>query len=133
MTHLRLTYDFFWISAPNFADVSADAFNAMVGNVDLQSDNQADLAKDVLEAMIVGPPTTVPPIPTRTQDPDKSTTILTTTEEPATSVGSTTTTEQTEEEAKSECEIMLKKQNSTQKALETMLNAECYDSRYVKD
>ena len=42
----------------------------MVGNVDLESDNQAGLAQEVLEAMLLGAPTTTPDIPTRTRDPD---------------------------------------------------------------
>ena len=42
----------------------------MVGNVDLESDNQAGLAQEVLEAMLLGAPTTTPAIPTRTRDPD---------------------------------------------------------------
>ena len=42
----------------------------MVGNVDLESDNQAELAQEVLEAMLLGAPTTTPAIPTRTRDPD---------------------------------------------------------------
>ena len=61
----------------------------MVGNVDLKSDNQAGLAQDVLEAMLLGPPTTTPAIPTRTQDPD-ATTSSTTTEAVATSTSTTT-------------------------------------------
>ena len=50
--------------------MDANAFNAMVGNVDLESDNQAGLAQEVLEAMLLGAPTTTPDIPTRTRDPD---------------------------------------------------------------
>ena len=56
--------------APDFEEVDANAFNAMVGNVDLESDNQAGLAQEVLEAMLLGAPTTTPDIPTRTRDPD---------------------------------------------------------------
>ena len=77
--------------APDFAGVSADAFNAMVGNVDLKSDNQAGLAQDVLEAMLLGPPTTTPAIPTRTQDPDATTSSSSTTTEAVATSTSTTT------------------------------------------
>ena len=64
----------------------------MVGNVDLNSDNQVGLAKDVLEAMLLGPPTTTPAIPTRTLDPDGTTTEVTTTTAAVTSASTTTTT-----------------------------------------
>lgn len=57
------------ISAANFSSVSADAFNTMMQNVDTKNDNQALLAQQVLKAMVLGPPTTAPPIPTRTADP----------------------------------------------------------------
>ena len=61
---------FYLFLAPDFEEVDANAFNAMVGNVDLESDNQAGLAQEVLEAMLLGAPTTTPDIPTRTRDPD---------------------------------------------------------------
>ncbi len=57
------------ISAANFSSVSPDAFNTMMANVDTKNENQALLAQQVLKAMILGPPTTAPPIPTRTPDP----------------------------------------------------------------
>ena len=41
----------------------------MMANVDTKNENQALLAQQVLQAMILGPPTTAPPIPTRTPDP----------------------------------------------------------------
>ena len=65
--HSYISYLFL---APDFEEVDANAFNAMVGNVDLESDNQAGLAQEVLEAMLLGAPTTTPDIPTRTRDPD---------------------------------------------------------------
>ena len=49
--------------------MSADAFNTMMQSVDTTNENQALLAQQVLKAMILGPPTTPPPIPTRTADP----------------------------------------------------------------
>jgi hypothetical protein len=56
----------FTFSAANFSSVSADAFNLMMKNVDTTNENQAFLAQQLLQAMVLGPPTTVPPIPTRT-------------------------------------------------------------------
>ena len=41
----------------------------MLGNVDLDDPEQADAAQKVLEAMLMGPPTTIPPFPTRTAEP----------------------------------------------------------------
>ena len=38
----------------------------MMGDVNLESDKQAELAQEVLESMLLGPPTTTPAIPTRT-------------------------------------------------------------------
>ena len=85
-----------------------------MGDVNLESDKQAELAQEVLESMLLGPPTTTPAIPTRTavlflvqkffffginflkffQDPS----VTTTTEKPmieqATTSVSTTTTAQ---------------------------------------
>ena len=57
---------FFLFSASDFSDVSPDAFNSMMGDVNLESDKQAELAQEVLESMLLGPPTTTPAIPTRT-------------------------------------------------------------------
>ena len=61
-------------SDAEFGDVSANAFNSMLGGVDLNSDAQAELAQEVIQAMLLGPPTTTPAIPTRTPDPDAKTT-----------------------------------------------------------
>ena len=52
--------------AANFSSVSADAFNLMMKNIDTTNENQAYLAQQLLQAMVLGPPTTAPPIPTRT-------------------------------------------------------------------
>jgi len=118
--------------SPDFEEVDANAFNAMVGNVDLESDNQAGLAQEVLEAMLLGAPTTTPDIPTRTRDPDL-------TQGPTTPVVTTTTTEADIHTSNSpttigslemaDCEKYKTEQNSTQNALQTMLNAECSESR----
>ena len=88
----NVQFDLFF-SASDFADVSADAFNAMLGDVDLESDAQAGLAQDVLQEMLLGPKTTMPAIPTRTPDPNIETTSTTTTPEPKVTTSTTTTTE----------------------------------------
>ncbi len=100
----------------NFADVSADAFNAMLGGVDLSSDGQAGLAHDVLEAMLLGPPTTTPAIPTRTPDPSMT---GSTTEELAVTTTVTTTTVNT-----APPDTLARSQLSTQAALSSMLTVE---------
>jgi len=46
--------------------VSADAFNLMMKNIDTKNENQAYLAQQLLQAMVLGPPSTAPPVPTRT-------------------------------------------------------------------
>jgi hypothetical protein len=118
------------MTAPNFADVNPEAFNAMIGNVDLNSDVQANLANEVIEAMMLGPPTTTAAIPTRTIDPElESSTTTTSTEPAATSVGSTTVAASSEEDRAAECLKKMKVQNSTQRALATVLAAECDISR----
>lgn len=86
-------FNWIFFSASDFADVSADAFNAMLGDVDLESDAQAGLAQDVLQEMLLGPKTTMPAIPTRTPDPNIETTSTTTTPEPKVTTSTTTTTE----------------------------------------
>lgn len=53
----------------DISNVNADQFGAMLGNVDLDDPEQADAAQKVLEAMLMGPPTTIPPFPTRTAEP----------------------------------------------------------------
>jgi len=55
--------------AAEFESINADQFSAMLGNVDLGDAEQAAAAQAVLEAMLMGPPTTLPPFPTRTRRP----------------------------------------------------------------
>jgi len=55
--------------AAEFESINADQFSAMLGNVDLEDPEQAGAAQAVLEAMLMGPPTTLPPFPTRTRKP----------------------------------------------------------------
>ena len=57
-----------------FADINADQFSAMLGGVDLADPEQAAAAQAVLQAMLQGPPTTLPPFPTRTPEPTTTTT-----------------------------------------------------------
>ena len=113
-------------SDPEFGDVSANAFNSMLGGVDLNSDAQAELAQEVIQAMLLGPPTTTPAIPTRTPDPDASTT---TTEATTTDVPATTSTTTEGATTASDCEKEASEIHSTQTALQSMLNAECATSR----
>jgi len=54
---------------PDFDSVNADQFSAMLGGVDLNDPEQAAAAQAVVEAMLMGPPTTLPPFPTRTRAP----------------------------------------------------------------
>lgn len=63
---------------PEFDSINADQFGAMLGGVDLNDPEQAAAAQAVLEAMLMGPPTTLPPFPTRTPKPTEppSTTTL---------------------------------------------------------
>jgi hypothetical protein len=56
----------FFFAAANYSSVSPDAFNLMMQNVDTKNEQQAYLAQQLLQAMVLGPPTTAPPIPTRT-------------------------------------------------------------------
>ena len=53
----------------DLGNINADQFGAMLGNVDLDDPEQAGAAQAVLEAMLMGPPTTLPPFPTRTREP----------------------------------------------------------------
>jgi len=53
----------------DFEELNADQFSAMLGNVDLADAEQAAAAQAVLQAMLMGPPTTLPPFPTRTRRP----------------------------------------------------------------
>ena len=62
--------------SPDVENIDEDQFSAMMQGVDVNDPGQAKAAQEVLEAMLLGPPTTVPPFPTRTADPlaKKSTT-----------------------------------------------------------
>lgn len=115
-THNELPFMYGGYS-PDFSDVSAEAFNAMLGNVDLANDNQAGLAQEVLKAMLLGPATTTPAIPTRTLDPN----LVTSTEspEPVATTAQTTTVKQEIDPFKA-----AKTQLETQKALQNMLLVE---------
>ena len=71
-----------------FSDINADQFGAMLGNVDLGDAEQAAAAQAVLEAMLMGPPTTTPQFPTRTAPPTTTEEVFGTT----TTVTTTSTT-----------------------------------------
>ena len=103
-----------FISAPNQEDSNIDSFNQMMQDVDTGNAAQAELAKQALEAIMLGPPTTIPPIPTRTGDGNSEVT------EEAKAVTSASTTEGSKplgDECKKEADSQLSKQA----ALESML------------
>ena len=79
----------------DFESINADQFKSMLGNVDLGDAEQAGAAQAVVEAMLVGPPTTLPPFPTRTPLPTTTSTTL----EPISTTTATTTTEPPLDEA----------------------------------
>ena len=62
--------------SPEFDSINADQFGAMLGGVDLADPGQAAAAQAVLEAMLMGPPSTLPPFPTRTTPKPLTTTTL---------------------------------------------------------
>merc|ERR1719483_1569478 len=64
----ELSY-FLGVYSADFEELNADQFSAMLGNVDLADAEQAAAAQAVLQAMLMGPPTTLPPFPTRTRRP----------------------------------------------------------------
>ena len=103
-----------FFTAPNQEDSNIDSFNQMMQDVDTGNAAQAELAKEALEAIILGPPTTIPPIPTRTGDADSETT------EPVEVVTSASTTEGSKPH-KDECQKEADDQLSKQTALESML------------
>ena len=96
-----------------FEDVDADAFQTMMKNVDLSSIQQAKLAQEVLESIVLGPPTTTPSIPTRTADPDLETTSQQTLQ--------TTTSTTTSNPNKDKVKEMADDQLSLQSAITSML------------
>ena len=100
----------------------------MMQDVDTGNAAQAELAKQALEAIILGPPTTIPPIPTRTADPNAEV-IETTAQDVATSASTTAVTKPEGDQCREEADAQLSKQS----ALETMLvqnhvigNLPCY-------
>ena len=102
--------------APNQEDSNIDSFNQMMQDVDTGNAAQAELAKQALEAIILGPPTTIPPIPTRTADPNAEV-IETTVQDVATSASTTAVTKPEGDQCIEEADAQLSKQS----ALETML------------
>ena len=108
-----LTFKFI---APNQEDSNIDSFNQMMQDVDTGNAAQAELAKQALEAIILGPPTTIPPIPTRTADPNAEV-IETTAQDVATSASTTAVTKPEGDQCREEADAQLSKQS----ALETML------------
>ena len=106
----------FKLLAPNQEDSNIDSFNQMMQDVDTGNAAQAELAKQALEAIILGPPTTIPPIPTRTADPNAEV-IETTAQDVATSASTTAVTKPEGDQCIEEADAQLSKQS----ALETML------------
>ena len=84
-------------------------------DVDTSNAAQAELAKQALEAILLGPPTTMPPIPTRTADPNAD---VTTAQNNAATSASTTPAPKPEGSA---CIKEAKTQLDKQTALESML------------
>ena len=88
----------------------------MMQDVDTGNAAQAELAKQALEAIILGPPTTIPPIPTRTADPNAEVTEVV--KDDVITSASTTEAPKPEGEA---CIKEADSQLSKQSALESML------------
>lgn len=99
-----------------FADINADQFGAMLGNVDLGDASQAAAAQAVLQAMLMGPPTTIPPFPTRTRKPNQKTTLAAKEE--------TTTLTTTTIALENIIESLRKKQLGTQAIMSSMLSVD---------
>ena len=98
------------------AESNVDTFNQMMEDVDTSNAAQAELAKQALEAILLGPPTTMPPIPTRTADPNAEVTTKAS-EEVASSASTTPSPKPEGEQCKKEADDQLNKQQ----ALESML------------
>lgn len=60
------TIFFFGGFEAEFTKVNPQQFKALLNNADLANDHEAEIANEILEAMLLTQPTTVPPIPTRT-------------------------------------------------------------------
>ena len=108
---------FFGGYSKDVADIGAEGFEVMMDNVDLTDNNQAKIALDVLEAILIGPPTTQAAIPTRTADPN----IETTTEEAEELVATTEQTTTTEKPSKEKFKQMADDQLSVQSAVSSIL------------
>ena len=109
----------------DLGNVNADQFGAMLGNVDLNDPEQANAASAVLQAMLMGPPTTLPPFPTRTPEP-------TTTQSTTARIGNLTTaapdTTTTEEVKVADSAAKRKTMLGRQGIMSTMLmDGETYD------
>ena len=50
---------------PEFSSVNAQQFKALLSNVDLNDETEANVANEVISAMLLTQPPTLPPIPTR--------------------------------------------------------------------
>ena len=87
----------------------------MMKDVDTSNAAQAELAKQALEAILIGPPTTIPPIPTRTADPNA---IVT---QAAKQVATSASTTPAPKPEGAQCTIEADAQLSKQVALESML------------
>lgn len=70
--------------SPDMDDVNEDQFSAMMQGVDVNDPGQALAASLVLEAMLLGPPSTLAPFPTRTIDPTIERTSTELSEDPVT-------------------------------------------------
>ena len=81
----------------------------MMRDVDNSNAAQAELAKEALEAIILGPPTTIPPIPTRTADPNVVVTEAIN-DVAATSASTTAAPKPEGEQCKKEADAQLSKQ-----------------------
>ena len=114
MSNLNCIITSLLFAAPNREESNIDTFNQMMQDVDTGNAAQAELAKQALEAIILGPPTTIPPIPTRTGDGDTETT------EEVKVVTSASTTEGSTSLAE-ECKKEADDQLSKQTAMESML------------
>ena len=102
--------------APDQENSNIDSFNQMMQDVDTGNAAQAELAKQALEAIILGPPTTIPPIPTRTADPNEV--VVTEVAKDVATSASTTEAPKPEGEA---CIKAADEQISKQQAMKSML------------
>ena len=119
--------------SPDFGNVNADQFGAMLGGVDLEDPEQAAAAQAVLQAMLMGPPTTLPPFPTRTPIPTTvQTTTLSPEEEAALKLTTTTTTQKPVETIDDLRRGILSKQNIMSSMLGTSGATQGQDPKEVE-